>query len=69
MRQLDLHGIRHSEVDRIVENFLFQYQYDLPLLIICGNSNRMVDLVKRVTDRLRCDTEMIRYGQVIVRNF
>jgi hypothetical protein len=69
MRQLDLHGVRHSEVDRIVENFLFQYQADLPLLIICGNSNRMVDLVKRVTDRLRCDTEMIRYGQVIVRNF
>jgi hypothetical protein len=69
MRQLDLHGIRHSEVDRLVENFLFQHQYDLPLLIICGNSNRMVEIVKRVTERLRCDTEMIRYGQIIVRNF
>lgn len=69
MRQLDLHGVRHSEVDRIVENFLFEYQYDLPLLIICGNSDRMVCLVKRVTERLRCDVEMIRYGQVIVRNF
>jgi hypothetical protein len=69
MRQLDLHGIRHSEVDRLVENFLFQHQYDLPLLIICGNSDRMVQIVKRVTERLRCDTEMIRYGQIIVRNF
>lgn len=69
MRQLDLHGVRHSEVDRVVENFLFEYQYDLPLLIICGNSDRMVYLVKQVTERLRCDVEMIRYGQVIVRNF
>ena len=69
MRQLDLHGIRHSEVDRLVENFLFQHQYDLPLLIICGNSSRMVQIVKRVMERLRCDTEMIRYGQIIVRNF
>jgi hypothetical protein len=69
MRQLDLHGIRHSEVDRLVENFLFQHQYDLPLLIICGNSDRMVQIVKQVTERLRCDTEMIRYGQIIVRNF
>lgn len=44
-RTLDLHGIRHHEVDRVVENFIFMNQDLVPLKIICGNSQRMIDLV------------------------
>jgi len=42
---LDLHGIKHQDVDVEVRNFIFQYQDLLPLIIICGNSNKMIELV------------------------
>ena len=48
---LDLHGIRHHEVDRLVENFIFMNQKLLPLKIICGNSHVMIDLVFAVIKR------------------
>jgi hypothetical protein len=48
-RILDLHGIRHHEVDRIVENFIFLTEY--PHEIITGNSADMHRIVKDVLDR------------------
>ena len=48
---LDLHGIRHYEVDLIVENFVFLNQHLLPLTIICGNSSKMIHLVVKVLER------------------
>ena len=44
---LDLHGIKHQDVDVEVRNFIFQYQDLLPLVIICGNSNKMIELVSQ----------------------
>ena len=44
---LDLHGIKHQDVDDEVKDFIFQYQHLLPLIIICGNSNRMIELVSQ----------------------
>ena len=44
---LDLHGIKHQDVDVEVRNFIFQYQDLLPLIIICGNSNKMIELVSQ----------------------
>ena len=49
---LDLHGKRHHEVDLIVENFIFLNQDDCPLLIICGNSQKMISSVIQVLDRV-----------------
>jgi hypothetical protein len=66
--KLDLHGIRHSDVDRLVENFILMNQRDLPLEIVCGNSDRMISLVLNVTRRLGCEISTARYGTVIVRN-
>tara|TARA_Y100000996_G_scaffold365253_1_gene309913 strand:+ start:493 stop:726 length:234 start_codon:yes stop_codon:yes gene_type:complete len=43
---LDLHGIKHIDVSDEVIDFIYQYQHKIPLIIICGNSNRMVELVK-----------------------
>ena len=44
INKLDLHGIRHSEVDRLVENFILLEKP--PLTITCGNSDKMIKLVK-----------------------
>jgi len=55
VEKLDLHGVRHHEVDLMVENFIFLNQHDIPLTIICGNSSKMVELVKVVLDRAGSD--------------
>ena len=43
---LDLHGVRHLEAPDEVIDFVYQYQSELPLMIICGNSNRMIESVE-----------------------
>ena len=68
LKKLDLHGIKHHEVDRMVENFVFLNQGDVPLEIVCGNSQRMIDLVLEVLTRVECqEYEQIRFGTVIIR--
>ena len=42
-KQLDLHGVRHHDVKRLVENFVLLNKP--PLTIITGNSHRMQDIV------------------------
>jgi len=66
---LDLHGIQHSEVDRMVENFIYLNQYSMPLKIICGNSNRMVQMVQEVVERIGCETSRLHYGTIVVDKF
>ena len=46
MKTLDLHGTKHYEVDRLVENFVLMN--DLPVRIITGNSIAMKTLVNSV---------------------
>jgi hypothetical protein len=66
--KLDLHGIRHQEVDIKVENFIYLNQDQLPLTIICGNSQRMIDLVNEVIDRIGCKTVIMDlYGVIVIR--
>ena len=50
MNTLDLHGIKHEDVDRLVENFVLLKEP--PLTIICGNSDRMIELVKNKLDEM-----------------
>ena len=52
---LDLHGYRHHEVDIEVENFIFLNQEEMPLTIICGNSEKMLSLVRIVLDRTNAE--------------
>ncbi len=49
MKELDLHGIKHEDVDRIVENFVLLNK--TPLTIITGNSQKMSELVRDVLER------------------
>ena len=64
MNQLDLHGIRHSDVDRVVENFVLLNE--LPMRIITGNSDRMVELVIKVLDRHNIEYERFKPGQITI---
>lgn len=66
---LDLHGIRHHDVDRVVENFIYMNQHEMPLKIICGNSTKMVELVQEVLSRVGCDTSMLNYGTIVIYRF
>ena len=62
---LDLHGIRHHEVDRLVENFIFMNQAHAPLTIVCGNSQKMIDIVYKVIDRIKLRmVTMDQYGVI-----
>ena len=55
MNKLDLHGVRHHEVDLMVENFIYLNQHEIPLTIICGNSSKMVELVTTVLEKTGSD--------------
>ena len=66
---LDLHGYRHHEVDIAVENFVFLNQEEMPLTIICGNSEKMLSLVRIVLDRTNAEYNNgigHEYGQIKV---
>jgi len=49
IKTLDLHGVRHHQVDRIVENYVLLN--DLPVRIITGSGGLMQVLVKEVLIR------------------
>lgn len=63
---LDLHGVKHQDVDLLVENFIFEHQNKLPFSIICGNSQKMIELVISVLDRIGSNYDMPRFGLITV---
>jgi len=56
---LDLHGVRHVEVERLVENFVLLNEP--PLKIINGNSDMMRDIVLTKLNKLRMSWEMVDF--------
>jgi len=67
--ELDLHGVRHHEVDALVENFILMNQNSFPLTVICGNSVRMIRLTEAVIDRIGCSSFVLRFGTILIRGF
>ena len=65
--KIDLHGIRHRDVDRLVENFILLNQKKAPLEIVCGNSQNMINLVMEVIRRLDCENYEQLQGMIMVR--
>ena len=49
--ELDLHGVRHPDVDRIVENYVLMNT--TPLNIITGRSEKMIELTTDVLKKHR----------------
>ena len=39
---LDLHGVKHYEVFDLTHEFVLRHQDKTPLIIICGNSVKMI---------------------------
>jgi len=66
MKELDLHGIKHEDVDRIVENFVMLSE--LPIRIITGNSSKMIELTKKVIERhqLKWEHHNPNFGAIVV---
>ena len=63
--KLDLHGVKHEDVDRIVENFVLLN--NTPLEIVTGNSQRMQELVIEVLNRHKIDyTRWSQFGVIKV---
>ena len=48
MKSIDLHGIKHKAVEKVVTNAICAYQ--IPFRIITGNSKRMKQLVNEVLE-------------------
>ena len=68
MDTLDLHGVRHYEMDRLVENFILLHS--TPVRIIVGNSTRMHELTAEVLDRTGFSWEYEHYfnlGALIIQ--
>ena len=63
---LDLHGIRHLDVTNEVLDFVFQHQNLIPLIIICGNSNKMINLVESSLNSNSIMFSMPRFGIIRV---
>jgi len=67
--KLDLHGVRHQDVDAQVENFVLTNQNRFPLTVICGNSVKMVQLAEQTLNRIGCEYTMYRFGVLTVGRF
>ena len=66
---LDLHGEKHEFIYDIVLDFVFRYQFKIPLIIICGNSNKMINLVLDCLKKNNIKNNSPRYGIVRVEGF
>lgn len=65
---LDLHGVRHSDVEIAVEDFVLNNQQQLPLIVICGNSSKMIDIVSKTLKKMEINFEETRYGRIRINS-
>jgi hypothetical protein len=63
---LDLHGVKHNDVESETINFIYQYQNLLPLIIICGNSSKMIDIVSKSLEAENIKYSSPRFGIIRV---
>ena len=63
---LDLHGVRHHNVEDEVFDFVLRHQDLIPLMIICGNSNIMIDLVQSTLSKNNIEFSSPRFGIIRV---
>jgi len=62
-KTLDLHGVKHAEVDRLVENFVLLNSP--PLNIITGNSQTMQEIVIRCL--LKHSIKFVRWDSGVLK--
>ena len=59
---LDLHGVKHQDASNEVLDFIYQYQDQLPLIIICGNSNKMIEIASNILSLSNIEFSSPRFG-------
>ena len=59
---IDLHGVKHKDVDNEILDFIYQNQDKLPLIIICGNSNKMIQIVSMILKKVDIKFSSPRFG-------
>ena len=66
MKQLDLHGIRHSDLSNELDRFFAEGH--LPLVVITGHSKRMKELVMQIAHNydLKTREAMANSGRLII---
>ena len=66
MKELDLHGLSHLEVEDKTENWVLMNEP--PMRIITGNSQRMKELVEKVLKQHKMEyyTPSHNQGEIIV---
>jgi DNA-nicking Smr family endonuclease len=71
MKTLDLHGIKHSEVQRVVDVFLWDniQKKEKEVEIITGISEQMKVIVKDcIKDyNMECNDDLLNFGKIIVK--
>jgi len=63
-KTLDLHGVKHEDVDRLVENFVLLNEP--PLKIITGNSHKMRDIVENTCTKHEINYERWDWGEFTI---
>jgi len=59
---LDLHGLKHRDVGSEILDFIYQHQNSLPLIIICGNSNKMIEIASSFLIKEGIEFSLPRFG-------
>ena len=62
-KTLDLHGVKHDDVDRLVENYVLLN--NPPMDIITGNSHRMQEIVIKCL--LRHSIKFVRWDSGVLK--
>jgi len=62
-KTLDLHGVKHVDVERLVENFILLNEP--PLSIITGNSQRMQEIV--INKLIVKKVNFVRWGSGVLK--
>ena len=62
-KTLDLHGVKHVDVERLVENFVLLNEP--PLSIITGNSHKMEEIA--IHSLLNHNINFVRWGSGVLK--
>jgi len=68
MKELDLHGLYHHQVQDEVENFVLVNAKELPLRIIVGNSEFMKKTTQQILDKYKFEyyTPAHNHGEIVI---
>lgn len=71
MKQLDLHGIKHSEVKILLDQFLWENMKSnqREVEVITGQSEHMKKIVRDCVDEymMTCEEDFLNKGKIIIK--